>query len=478
MILTGIDVGTSSIKAVGFNLDGDKIFNYKEDIALYIHGEYVEQDPNEIYNKILKLIRKILINHRNESIVIGLTSTSPSLVAFRSDGKPLSNVITWLDRRAKHECRKITDKLGVKNIYLKTGLYPDSIFTAPKIMWLKENMSKIFVEADYFTQVKDYLFFRLTGEPLTDYSHASETLLFNIHEMRYYDDILEILELDEERLFTPTKSEFTSNIRVNVLSQIGFNKSKVLITLGGVDSACATLGVGAISTGIIADITGTSMCLDASSEKLVLDKEMRFETYLHVLPGKYIIEASLPTAGKALSTMLNLINYNTYLDKSFSDEPSGIIFLPFLSGTRSPDWDPNLKGLIYGLSLTHSREKLVRSIYEGVAFWERSIIEGFNDLGLNVREVRCGGGGATKYWLQVKSDITGITHALMREIDASAFGAALIAGKGVGAYSSYEKIVEEVVKVDEIMNPRKEYFEIYDSLYEKFKKFWSFLRKL
>ncbi len=481
VILTGIDIGTSSIKAVGFKPTGDKIFDHREDISLHIHEnnpEYVEQDPHEIFQKFLRIIRNVMLSCKGEDIVIGLSSTSPSVVAISSDGEPLSRIITWLDRRAENECRKIIDKLGMWEIYSRTGLRPDSIFTAPKIMWMKEHTPDIFRKADYFVQVKDYLFFKLTREPVTDYSHASETLLFDIHRKKYYHDMIEVLELDEDNFFTPVKSEFTTNIRSDMLEKINVDKSDVYITLGGVDSACAALGIGAISSGFIADITGTSMCLDATSGKPILDKEMRFETYMHVLPESYIMEASLPTAGKALSTILNLTNYHSYPDERFLDKPSGLIFLPFLSGTRSPDWEPGLRGLVYGLSLASSRERLVRSVYEGVAFWERSIIDGFKDLGITVEEVRCGGGGASKYWLQVKADITGIPHILMREKDASAFGAALIAGKGTGIYPSYEKIAKEVIAVEEAVKPREIHRETYDSMYEKFLRLWSLVREL
>ncbi|MEM2519330.1 MAG: FGGY family carbohydrate kinase [Nitrososphaerota archaeon] len=481
-ILVGIDLGTSSIKALGFNTNGDKIFEYHNNISLITFSNrlnWFEQNPKEILNNVVKLIKNICSRYRSEEIIIGFSSTSPSLVPLDEKGEPLYNVIAWMDRRACEETSELDEKIGKDNIYFKTGLHLDPLFTAVKILWLKKNRPDIFSKTRYFVQVKDYVFYNLTGEPVTDYSHISETLLYKI-DGRWFDELLNVIDITPDRLFTPDFSEKIFEPSRNLRELINSRKDGLRIALGGVDSVVSTIGAGAIAENIITDTTGTSSCLDVTISSPILDKLKRFETYFHAIPGKYIIEGALPSSGEALDKILEIIGCSNkspdeYVAELDLERPSGIVLLPFFAGTRTPDWKPELKGVIHGLSLTTSKSELVKAVMEGVAFWERRVLEDLAELGIEVSEVRGVGGGATRYWLQIKANITGIRHAALREKEASAFGAALIAGKGYNVYKDYNEIAEKLIKVEKVYEANIDSYrkEEYENYYKLFIKLWS-----
>lgn len=475
----GVDIGTSSVKVIAFDEDANRLWSTRKPLSIVSPAEgWFEQDIIEVYAKVKNALQEMFKNVQGDLFLIGFSSTSPGLVALDASGEPLSRAILWMDRRAVVESKEVMEKLGVETVYERTGLRIDPIFTALKIMWLKKNNPQVFGKARYFVQIKDYILYRLTDETLTDFSHISETLLYTL-EGRWFSEMLELIGVNEEYFFEPKPSTTLLPISRKASEELGALNKEVYIALGGVDSVCALLGAGGVESSILVDTSGTSTCLDISIEKPTVDREMRFETYYHVIPGHYVIEACTPTSGEALKKILELAgdpsgDPDKYID---NHKPSNIVFLPFLAGSRSPDWNPSLRGLIYGLSLETKREDLVKGIMEGVAFWERSIMEALKEMGLSIDEVRTVGGGATRNWARIKANITGKKVAIPAEREASALGAALLAGLGYGIYKSVHGILD-IIKVDYIAEPEEELKNIYDRLYRVYVTLWNSVKTI
>ncbi|MEZ0346156.1 MAG: FGGY family carbohydrate kinase, partial [Infirmifilum sp.] len=435
-----------------------------------------EQDVREIYHSVVKALKLAFKELKADLYLIGLSSTSPSLLLLNREFEPTGNAILWMDRRAVEEAQLISRKLGSSHIYRKTGLHVDPIFTAAKLLWVKNKHPKIFSESRYIVQVKDYLFYKLTGEALTDKSHISETLFYTL-DGRFYDELLDLIGLDESMFFKPQDSTFVAPLAPNPTGEL--QAPNAYVALGGVDSACATLGAGGFEGGVIVDTTGTSTCLDLSTDNPVLDSKERFETYWHVVPGKYLLEACTPTGGESIRLALELVGDKGGDPDSYvkSLAPSGLMALPFLAGSRSPDWNPSIKGLIYGISLSTSREDIVKAFMEGVAFWERHVIEEFEKLGLKVHEVRLVGGGATFNWASIKANVTGRKFSIPREKEASAFGAALLAGMGYGIIRDLDEL-RRMVSQESLIEPTSEFHRKYDEFYKSFIDLWFYINKL
>jgi len=478
-VLIGVDIGTSSVKVVAFDETANRLWSTHKPLTVVSPAEgWFEQDVKEVYVKVKDALREVFENIAGNLFLIGFSSTSPGLVALDASGEPLSRAILWMDRRAVTEADEVVEKLGLELVYRRTGLRVDSIFTALKIMWLKRNNPQVFSKARYFVQVKDYILYKLTNETLTDFSHISETLLYTL-EGRWFSEILELIGIDESLFFEPNPSTTLLPISREASEELGITGKEVYVALGGVDSVCAALGAGGVTSNILIDTTGTSTCLDISVEKPIVDREMRFEAYYHVIPGYYVVEACTSTSGEALKKILELLgdpsgDPDKYID---SYEPSGIIFFPFLAGSRSPDWNPSLRGLIYGLSLRTRREDLVKGVLEGVAFWERNIVEALNNMGLSIDEIRTVGGGATRNWARVKANITGKRIVIPAEREASALGAAFLAGLGYGIYKSARDILN-IIRVDYVAEPERELGSIYDRLYAVYVALWNSVKSI
>lgn len=476
VVLAGLDVGTSSVKLLLFDERGRRLREFREPLTVrMLPGveEAFEQDPREVYNKVIALLRQALSSLKAEVFLVGLSSTSPGLLLLDDSGEPLGGHMLWMDRRAVHEAEEISQKVGLDTVYQKTGLHVDAMFTASKILWTRRNKPELFSKARFFVQLKDYLFLKLTGQKRTDYSHISETLLFTLSG-DWFHEILSYLELTPDSFFEPGNSTELYELSQEARRELDAGSTQLLVALGGVDSVCASLGLGGVDSSVLVDTTGTSTCLDLTVENPVVGGG--FETYFHVIPGKYTLEACTPTSGEALKKVLSLISG---ADKD-PDEllrrarrgPSGLIFLPFLSGSRSPDWNPELRGLLYGLSLSTKPEDIVKAVMEGVALWERAVIEKFEDLSFKVKEVRLGGGGASHNWARIKADVTGIRHMIPAEKEASAFGAAMLAGLGYGLYKSPSE-VKSLVRLEKEFNPDPESLEAYSRMYRVFLELWG-----
>ena len=460
-VFVGVDLGTSSIKFTVLNESFEEVYKASRGVEGGVF--YNPEDALLIVKSELDIIASKFAGE----VYVGFSGHSPSLVAMDEEGGSLESII-WLDNRAEPVVGDLAKLLDEREWYTRTGLRLSHIFFPAKIEWIKRFKPRVFEKARWFTQFKDYIVYNLSGETYTDYSSASETQLLNIRGV-YDQEILGILGIDETRLFTPADShmivEYASNPRVK-------------IALGGVDSVVAALGGGVVGGNTASLSAGSSACLDIPVDKPLLDYEKGFETYRHVVPGMYVLEASLPAAGLTVDKILEL----TSSERSLEDEirlerGSGLVLIPYLAGSRSPDWDSSARGLLYGLSLATTPVELLKAAYEGVGLWVREALELASTMGLVVRELVVSGGlSSSRVFNTILSSIVGVEVKKPRVKDLSPYGAAVIAAIGSGGIDF--KDAGRLVDYESVYKPVVELAGHYNRLYGIYRKLKNIYRSV
>lgn len=485
VVLMGIDIGLYFVRTVAYTVNGERIASSKRELGVTTVGEErVEQSPVEVLGKVYDTLRVVLKRVKPEKAFIGLTGVSPSLLLLDKDMKPLDNIVLWMDQRGSEEAGIIARELGRRTVYEKTGLLPDPIHFLSKILWYKRNRVDLFYKTKYFVQVKDYVFYHLTGLKETDYTHASKTQLFNIGG--YWDhEILDYVGLTEENLFKPVESHKIYEIPLNVRRELEAEDIELYVTQGSDNIVSSMTALGGIDSSVLVDITDNMLYITLATDKPAIDPGMYFEVYRHAVPGKYVVEACLPFGGLLLDIALRLAGSGgeISIDAIIGEElgPSKLLFLPFIGGTRSPDWTPWIRGVIYNLTVDTTLADLIKSVMEGVSFWIKNVVELLNKLGYKPRELRvCGSQIETSFWLQVKSDILNmpVRKPVEHSFNIPALGASIIAGYASGIYRSYVEAVEKTTMFREEFYPRIEVVKHYRRKYHEFMKLWSYVKKI
>jgi sugar (pentulose or hexulose) kinase len=315
--------------------------------------------------------------------------------------------------------------MSPSDVYSTTGLTIDPYFTAPKILWIKENEPEVFSKAWKFLLVHDFMVFKLTGKAITDYSNASRTMLFDIKDANWSEKMLNTFDIPREKLPDPLQSGTPAgNVTSKAAKDCGLKEGTPVIAGGG-DQQCAALGVGVVREGSIKSTTGTGTFLLAYSDTPKFDSEIRLLCSRHVVPDAFVVEASMFTTGSALRWFRdNLGTEECNLAKERGIDPyevmsegadaipagsEGVIHLPHFAGAGAPYWNPHARGVFAGLALGHTRNHLMRSILEGVSYEIRTNLEVMNDIGIPALEVRVTGGAArSQVWMQIQADVLGV----------------------------------------------------------------------
>ncbi|MGC9012469.1 xylulokinase [Thermogladius sp.] len=455
----GVDLGTSSVKFVVLDESLKEVYALSRDLRIgFASDGSVLYDPEAVLRTVEGELRA-LSSKLGGDLYVGFSGHSPSLVVMDEQGRSLETIV-WLDTRASSVLDEAAKLMGEKEWYYKTGLRLSPIFFPAKILWIKRFKPSVLERARWVAQFKDYVVYNLTKQAYTDYSSASETQLFNIRGF-YDDEILGLLGLDESKLFEPAASH-------TVLQHA--SNPRIWLVLGGVDSVVAALGGGVVESSTASLSAGSSACVDIPVARPVLDYEKGFETYYHVLPGWFVLEASLPSAGLTVDKVLELAGLERGVEEEVGlDKPSGLVLVPYLTGSRSPDWDSSARGLVYGLSLSTTRLDLLKAAYEGIGFWAREVLELSRGLGLEVRQVVVSGGlSSSNLFNTITSSILGLEVKRPRVRDLSPYGAALLAAIGAGKIKFSD--VPRLVEFEQVYSPRPELVVAYNALFQVYRK--------
>jgi D-xylulose kinase len=493
-VVVAIDAGTSGVRSIFFDSQGNVLsMTYREFNSSYPQPSWVEQDA-DLWWKTACMSLTTSISSDNISTeniaAISVTNQRETVVPIDTKGNPLRPAIVWQDRRTTEQCDWIRKEISLKKIYQITGLTIDPYFTAPKILWIKQNEPDTFKNTDKFLLVHDFLLNRLTGQFLTDFSNASRTMLFDIERGEWSDNLLRDMGIPKEKLPTPIESGKVVGEVSNSAAQATGLKAGTPVVSGGGDQQCAALGVGVVREGAIKSTTGTGTFMLAYSNKRKLEPKARLLCSRHVVPDAFVIEASMFTTGSALRWFRDHIATEerhvagdrgidpyeviTEAAESIPAGSEGVVHLPHFVGAGAPHWNPHARGVFGGLSLGHTRRHMMRSVLEGVSYDIRSNLDIMKKLGLPTNEMRVTGGAArSDVWMQIQADVLGIPVIRTQLEEATALGAAILACIGVGIFKSMTEAADEMVLQKDVLYPTPENRTVYNMGYEKYKEFYG-----
>jgi len=477
--LLGIDIGTGSAKAVALGMDDKPLAVFQEYYrTLSPLPGYSEQDPDEVWKAFCSCIRKTQAHFGEAPSCIGLSSAMHSLLAVNATGTPLCPAMTWADTRAAEIARALLESGKGKLLYHATGTPIHAMSPLCKLMWLRRHAPELFNEASKFISIKEYIWYKLFGEYRVDYSIASSTGLFNIHDLRWDAFALEMAELSEARLSIPADTGYLKRRRVFV-AELSVLPLDVPFVIGASDGCTANLGSQVMQPGTAAITIGTSGAVRATSPTPLATEAMTFSYLLDA--HTYVCGGPVNNGGIAVQWLLGNVFGKTGLTaedhewlfnlaETIPPGSEGLIFLPYLNGERAPLWNAEATGAFLGLKQRHKQGHLARAVLEGICYALQDVLLSLEGETGHFHHIHVSGGFVhSPVWLQLLADITGKELLLLNTEDASAIGAAFIAAKASGHSSDYPQpavLGDRVVPDKDRHATYRTCFSVYRSLSE------------
>ena len=499
----GLDIGTSSVKALLVAPNGE--------VLKVSCPEYPFQTPQPLWSETdasvwwdatLKAIRELLEGGGAGSIGgIGLTGQMHGLVLLDAKGEVLRPCIMWNDQRSFAECDEMTSIIGKDEILRITGNPVLAGFTAPKILWVQKNEPEIFAKIDKVLLPKDYIRYKLTGEFFTDVSDASGMSLLNVGKREWSQDILDALAWPRQWLPEVTEStEVSSKLSSSAAEMTGLPLGTPVVAGGG-DCAAQAVGSSIVEEGKVSVTLGTSGVVFAQSDQYRVEPKGKLHSFCHAVPGKWHMMGVMLSAAGSFQWFKNQLAgderriesqggkdaYEQLTKQAASIKPGseGCLFLPYLSGERTPHPDPHARGAFIGLSLRHGIRHMTRSVLEGVSFGLNDSLTLMRGLGINPSNVILTGGGTrSSLWKQMLSDIFVSDCSLVNAKEGAAYGAALLAAVGIKVKETVEQAsaewiveTERILPSDNVKIYRKVYSH-YQNLYPSLKDHFSSIAEI
>ncbi|MGB4947321.1 MAG: gluconokinase [Candidatus Competibacter denitrificans] len=458
--IIGVDIGTTSTKAVAFDPNGKVLAHHAVGYPLLTPSPAVaEQDPDEIYAAVLTVLREVVRKTQTapeEVIGVSFSAAMHSLIAVDGAGQPLTRSITWADSRATEWAERIKNDWNGLAIYQRTGTPIHPMAPLAKLVWLRREQPELFARTARFIGIKEYVFFRLFKRYVVDYSIASATGLFNLTQLNWDTEALELAGVTPERLSEPVATTFhLSGLEPELAQELGLLPSTPFV-VGANDGALSNLGVNAIGPGEVAVTIGTSGALRAVVDRPLTDPAGR--TFCYALTDQHWViggpvnnggivfrwvrdelAASVVETAKRLG--IDPYEVLTRIAERVAPGAEGLLFHPYLTGERAPLWNANLRGSFFGLAMHHHQEHLVRAVLEGVIFNLYSILPAVEALIGPTRTMKATGGFARSgLWRQLMADIFNREVVVPESFESSCLGAAVLALYALGRINSLNAI--------------------------------------
>lgn len=487
-LFLGIDISTTGAKALLINREGEVVGSATRSLALSTPRPlWSEQDPRDWWEGVAASIRQALAqaNVSGDAVsAIGLTGQMHGLVLLDASNEPLRPAILWNDQRCGDECDEIRALVGRERLIRITGNDALTGFTAPKIVWVKKHEPDLFARARRVLLPKDYIRLKLTGHPAMDKADGSGTMLFDLKSRDWSSDILAALGIPAEWMpATYEGPQVTGEVSSQAAEATGLNRGTPVVAGGG-DQAAGAVGVGAVRPGIVGLTLGTSGVVFATTESCLIEPEGRLHAFCHAMPDRWHLMGVMLSAAGSLQWYRDSLAPHASFDELMAEAAEapagseGLIFLPYLSGERTPHPDPLARGAWVGLTLRHKRAHLTRAVLEGVAFGLKDSFALIQGAGLGtIRQVRVSGGGAkSALWRQVLSDVLGAELVTVNTTEGAAYGAAILAGVGCGAWSDVETACADLISVVERVSPDEKRTALYSTLHEQYRELYPALK--
>ncbi|ENH96643.1 carbohydrate kinase FGGY [Gracilibacillus halophilus YIM-C55.5] len=470
----GLDLGTTSVKAVAFNLTGNVLAESEEQIeTLYPKSGYAEQDPDVIEKQTRFVLNTLLSKLSNTHVLsIGISCAMHSLICVDKQGKARSNMLIWSDGRSSDVVEQLEDSVK-RRIYRKTGTPIHPMSPLLKLIWMKQVQDPSYQEASYYMSMKEYLLFQWSGERIIDYSMASATGLMNIHQLDWDDEALELAGISRSQLSTIVEpTAIITELSSNIQTEIGLSKD-VSLVIGAADGQLANLGNGAIQSGEVAITVGTSGAIRQLIEGQHVNDNQETFSYAFTAHSS-IIGGATNNGGIALQWIKDLFTYNGSHEELLREAEEikigsdGLLFVPYVNGERAPVWNQNAKGNFYGLQVTHQRAHFVRAVLEGITFNLYQIAQSLEDIAGKPKTISVNGGlSKSPFWVQMVADVFGHPIQLADTHHAAAWGAAWTSLVAIGEVPSFESIKENI-PINYIVEPNEERHRRYQEMFQTY----------
>jgi len=486
----GIDVSTTATKALLIDTGGKVIAVASTGYAFEtLHPLWSEQDPELWWDGAQKSIREVI---RKSGITpeairgVGLTGQMHGLVLLDEAGKVLRPAILWNDQRTQAQCDQIHERIGRERFIQISGNVALTGFTAPKILWVAENEPAVYAQVRHILLPKDYVRYRLTGEYAMDKADGSGTVLFDLKKRTWSAEILDALQIKPEWL-PPTFEgpEFTGTISKSAEEATGL-KAGTPVAAGGGDQAAQAVGVGAVEPGIIGLTVGTSGVVFATTPSALIEPDGRLHAFCHAVPGAWHFMGVMLSAAGSLQWYRDTLAPGLGFDELLKEAEAipagseGLQFLPYLSGERTPHPDPHARGGFIGLTIRHNRAHMTRAVLEGVSFGLKDIFTLIRNSGLEgLTQVRASGGGTkSPLWRQILASALDSELVTVNTTEGAAFGAALLAGVGSGAWPDILTACRETIQITGQTAPIPKDMETYKQSYAVYRELYPALKPL
>ncbi len=478
MLYIGIDLGTSSVKLLLMDSNGNVVNTVSEEYPIYFpRPGWSEQNPEDWYKAVIAGIKKLTYGIDKDKVAgISFGGQMHGLVILDENDKVIRPCILWNDGRTKKECDYLNNVIGKEKLSDYTANIAFAGFTAPKLLWLRENEPESFKAIKKIMLPKDYIAYMMTGVFSTDVSDASGTLLFDVKNRRWSEEMCSICDISREMLPRVYESyECTGKIMEHVADEAGIG-TNVRIIAGAGDNAAAAVATDTIGDGMCNISLGTSGTIFISSDKFGVDENNALHSFCDA-NGKYHLMGCMLSAASCnkwwLKDILDTEEYEAEQAEIKDLGENHVYFLPYLMGERSPHNNPYAKGTFIGMTMDTTRAHMTQAVLEGVAFAFRDMLEIARSLGIKPERTKiCGGGAKSRLWIKILANVLNLKIDILEAEEGPSLGAAILAASACGGYKDIKEAAEKIIKVSETVEPEQEISEKYQRQYEVFKKIY------
>lgn len=490
-LLMGLDLGTTALKIALYNQKGQLLASATEEYKLLTpKSDYVEVEVSTYwiaFQNGLKQLKKQYSIKADDAISFGISAQGETLILMDEAGNPLMNAIVWMDNRAHEEAESLRNVFGDETCYKTCGQVSfEPCWPACKLLWVKNNKKDVYNRIHKILLIEDYFIYRLTGEWVTEGSLVCSSAYYDIIQKKYWPEMLEYLCIEESQLPVVKESgEFVSKISDQASRSLGLPVATSICT-GALDQVAGAIGVGNIKPGMFSENIGAALAICVPVDRPVFDPNRKMPLHYFGIPNTYMLH-TFTTGGMALRWYRDkfcreemktelLTGKNAYQEISeqvgtVQAGSEGLLMLPHLSGSMAPDVNANARGVWFGFSLKHTKAHFARALMESIGYILKRNIETLEEMAIEVKEIRSLGGGAKSgVWNQIKADIVQKPLATSNIDEAACLGAAILAGKGTGLFTSLDEAIANMIKVDKIFYPNGENKEVYACAYDMYKQ--------
>lgn len=477
--LLGIDIGTSACKVAVFDEDGKVLAQSNQAYPVYYpQNGWVEQNAEEWWLAICNGIRDVLSRDEVDASAIkgiGVDGQSWSAIPIDRQGNVLHNTPIWMDTRARHICDRIKEEIGEDEIFRVAGNDFLPSYVTPKLIWFREEKPEIYKNTYKFLQSNSFVVMKLTGIVSQDFSQCYGIHFFDMQKLAYDTELADKMGLSPELMPGLYPCDGIVGGVTKEAAEITGLKAGTPVVAGGLDAACGTLGAGVYKPGQTQEQGGQAGGMSICTDRVLAHKKLILSP--HVVPGMWLLQGGTVGGGGTLKWFRQEFGKELSFDEltleasGVAAGADGVIFLPYMAGERSPIWNPDAKGVFYGLSFDKTRGHIIRSILEGVAFSLEHNLRIAAETGIRIDTLNAMGGASNSVlWTQIKADVTGKIVQVPTSDTATTLGAALLAGVGCGVYKDYDEAVKRTIVITRTQEPNPANRRVYDEAMEHYLK--------